>query len=142
MTNEQQLRTIAVNSHAQVVSGPHKGTVGIVVDADWVAKKVSLEDENAPFDDNIVCDWKDVQQDGSEPVGVPAPQQPGTITWIKYDRENPPKTEKPYLVSDGFVIGEADLLLLRDGPWFSGPFAPADKDITHYAHINLPEVQA
>lgn len=77
MSNEQ-LRTIAVNRHAQVVSGPHKGTVGIVVVADWEAKKVSLEDENAPFDDNIVCAWHEVEQEGSEPVEVPA--QPAPMT--------------------------------------------------------------
>ncbi|MCM3746547.1 hypothetical protein M3223_04180 [Paenibacillus pasadenensis] len=68
-------------------------------------------------------------------------QQQGSITWIKYDRENPPE-EGDYLVTAGSDVSEAQLLVLSNGPWFIGAMAPPDKQITHYAHINLPEVQA
>lgn len=73
-------------------------------------------------------------------------QQPGTINWIKYDRENPPQMDMRYLVTDGLNVDIGDIhhYFPKDSPprWYCPDRSPISEEyITHYAYINLPEVQ-
>lgn len=62
------------------------------------------------------------------------------ITWMKYDKNNPPELDKEYLVSDGEGVGIAVLDGIdKDVRWFPNDSSKVKHyRITHYAIMNLP----
>ncbi|MFI8714464.1 hypothetical protein [Brevibacillus brevis] len=65
------------------------------------------------------------------------------IQWIEYDPKNPPKVNEEYIVSDGRYVDVARICDYFDElRWY-----PPDRSqieelfITHYAEINLPDVE-
>lgn len=60
------------------------------------------------------------------------------IKWQKFNEDNPPISDREYLISDGRYV---DVAMFSDALWFVPDMSNIDghSAITHYAEINLPD---